>query len=209
MQTRLRARGGDIENARRLGVFGGDVECLQIFVDQFLVGAGFLDRREQDVAALCRRTRAPQHQRRIAAPRPTLEARHDRRSVVLVTGRAATPQAPLRWFDLRPLFAEDDDPQPKKRGPALGVEIQVAELRVSDDRAFSQVRASLESDGLVWQRIGAEGRVGSEGRFALDMSAADKRHRFHLTSLDAGAMLKSLGFYNHRSEEHRLNSSHT
>lgn len=100
-------------------------------------------------------------------------------------------------LDLRPLLADDDDPQPKRRGPALGVEIQVAELRVSDDRSFSQVRASLESDGLVWQRIGAEGRVGSEGRFALDMSAVDKRHRFHLTSLDAGAMLKSLGFYNH------------
>jgi uncharacterized protein YhdP len=100
-------------------------------------------------------------------------------------------------LDLRPLFAADDDPQPKKRGPTLGVEIQVAELRVSDDRALSQVRASLESDGLLWQRIGAEGRMGSEGRFALDMSAADKRHRFHLTSLDAGAMLKSLGFYDH------------
>ncbi len=100
-------------------------------------------------------------------------------------------------LDLRPLFADDDDPQPKKKGPALGVEIQVGELRVSDDRAFSQVRASLESDGLAWQRIGAEGRVGTEGRFALDMSLAEKRHRFHLTSLDAGAMLKSLGFYNH------------
>ncbi len=98
-------------------------------------------------------------------------------------------------LDLRPLFAPDDEPRPKSKGPALGVEIQVAELRLSDDRAFTTVRASLESDGLVWRRIGAEGRVGTEGRFALDMSALEKRHRFHLTSLDAGAMLRALGFY--------------
>ncbi len=100
-------------------------------------------------------------------------------------------------LDLRPLFADDEDPQPKKKGPALGVEMQVAELRISDDRAFTAVRASLESDGLVWRRIGAEGRVGAEGRFALEMSAVDKRHRFHLTSLDAGAMMKAMGFYDH------------
>lgn len=98
-------------------------------------------------------------------------------------------------LDLRPLFAPDDEVRPKSKGPALGVEIQVAELRLSDDRAFTSVRASLESDGTVWRRIGAEGRVGAEGRFALDMSAAEKRHRFHLTSLDAGAMLRALAFY--------------
>jgi hypothetical protein len=100
-------------------------------------------------------------------------------------------------LDLRPLFAVDDEPRPKTKGPALGVEIQTAELRVSDDRAFTSVRASLESDGLVWRRIGAEGRVGAEGRFALDLSAADRLHRFHLTSLDAGAMLRAMGFYDH------------
>ncbi len=98
-------------------------------------------------------------------------------------------------LDLRPLFASDDEPKPKSKGPPLGVEIQVAELRLSDDRAFTTVRASLESDGAVWRRIGAEGRVGAEGRFGLDMSAIGKRHRFHLTSLDAGAMLRALGFY--------------
>ncbi|MSP47902.1 MAG: hypothetical protein EXQ95_01115 [Alphaproteobacteria bacterium] len=98
-------------------------------------------------------------------------------------------------LDVRPLFADDDEPRPKARGPALGVEVQVAELRVSDNRAFAAVRASLESDGLAWRRIGAEGRVGAEGRFTLDMSAADRRHRFHLTSLDAGTMLKAMGFY--------------
>jgi uncharacterized protein YhdP len=100
-------------------------------------------------------------------------------------------------LDLRPLFAENDDPRPKTRGPALAVEIQTAELRVSDDRAFTAVRASLESDGLAWRRIGAEGRVGADGRFALDLSAADKLHRFHLTSLDAGAMMREMGYYDH------------
>ena len=98
-------------------------------------------------------------------------------------------------LDLRPLFAADDEPKPKSKGPSLGVEIKVAELRLSDDRAFTTVRASLESDGAVWRRIGAEGRVGAEGRFALDMSAIEKRHRFHLTSLDASAMLRALGLY--------------
>ncbi|MBM3546962.1 MAG: hypothetical protein FJX54_08410 [Alphaproteobacteria bacterium] len=100
-------------------------------------------------------------------------------------------------LDLRPLFADDDERGPKKKGPALAVEIQVAELRVSDDRAFASVRASLESDGLVWRRIGAEGRVGVDGRFALDLSAADRLHRFHLTSLDAGAMMRAMGYYDH------------
>jgi len=100
-------------------------------------------------------------------------------------------------LDLRPLFADDDERKPKTKGPALAVEFQAAELRVSDDRAFTSVRASLESDGLVWRRIGAEGRVGAEGRFALDLSAADKLHRFHLTSLDAGAMMRAMGYYDH------------
>jgi hypothetical protein len=49
----------------------------------------------------------------------------------------------------------------------------------------------------MWRRIGAEGRVGADGRFALDLSAADRLHRFHLTSLDAGAMLKAMGLYDH------------
>src|SRR6185436_8078783 len=83
----------------------------------------------------------------------------------------------------------------KSKGPSLGVDIQVSELRLSDDRALTTVKAALESDGLTWRRIGAEGRVGAEGRFALDMSAIDRRHRFHLTSLDAGAMLKAIDFY--------------
>lgn len=98
-------------------------------------------------------------------------------------------------LDLRPLFAEDDDAKPKTRGPSLGVEIRVSELRLSDDRALATVKASLESDGSVWRRIASDGRVGAEGLFSLEMSAVEKRHRFHLTSLDAGAMLRALGFY--------------
>jgi len=100
-------------------------------------------------------------------------------------------------LDLRPLFADDEERKPKTRGPALAVEMQAAELRVSDDRAFTSVRASLESDGIVWRRIGAEGLVGADGRFALDLSAADKLHRFHLASLDAGAMMRAMGYYDH------------
>lgn len=100
-------------------------------------------------------------------------------------------------LDLRPLFdSEGQVPQPKKAGPPLAVRMAVEQLRLSDDRAFSAVRASLNSDGTRWQTIGAEGRVGTEGQFALNMTAAaGDRHAFQLTSRDAGAMLRALNFY--------------
>jgi hypothetical protein len=99
-------------------------------------------------------------------------------------------------LDLTPMFADDPEAKPKTKGPALGIDIQVAALRLNEERTFGGIRAVLESDGSIWRTISAQGQVGKEGRFALTLAAAPGgRHRFHLTSADAGAMLRAMRFY--------------
>jgi hypothetical protein len=102
-------------------------------------------------------------------------------------------------LDLRPMFEPDPGAPPPQRGPPLGIDITVASLRLTNERVVGTVRAVLDYDGAVWRSITAYGQVAKDGSFALTLgaaaTAAGPRHKFHLTSAEAGAMLRGLGFY--------------
>src|SRR5256885_7363738 len=62
----LGAGGGDVQEARGLGVLGVGVEVLEVFVGEVLVGAGFLDGGQKQAAG---GDLFPQEERRGAAGR--------------------------------------------------------------------------------------------------------------------------------------------
>src|SRR5216684_2248234 len=74
--------GGDVEEARGLGVLGVGVEVLEVLVGEVLVGAGFLDGGQKQtphtplVRGATRRTThqlLPQEQRRIRSSRSSIQ----------------------------------------------------------------------------------------------------------------------------------------
>ena len=98
-------------------------------------------------------------------------------------------------LDMRPMFEPDPEAPPKQKGPSLGIDLAVGSVRLTNERTVSSVRAALEYDGSIWRSITAYGQVVKDGSFALTMSAAGTpaapRHKFHLTSAEAGTMLRA------------------
>src|SRR5437762_10630639 len=81
VQALLGAGGGDVQEARGLGVLGVGVEVLEVFVGEVLVGAGFLDGGEKQTprTPLVRGANNffPEEKRWVATPWAAVEAGDD------------------------------------------------------------------------------------------------------------------------------------
>src|SRR5438445_9712144 len=75
------AGGGDVQEARGLGVLGVGVEVLEVFVGEVLIGAGFLDggQKQTPRTPLVRRANnfLPKEKRRIGSSRSSIQPRNN------------------------------------------------------------------------------------------------------------------------------------
>ena len=102
-------------------------------------------------------------------------------------------------LDLAPRFAASRPPQPPappppRRGPAWTLAARFATVRLAGGTSLSGLTASGTNDGLAWQRLRLDARIGATGRLEAHIAPAPAAGRsLGLQASDAGALARGLG----------------
>ncbi|MDG2032941.1 MAG: AsmA-like C-terminal domain-containing protein, partial [Rhodospirillales bacterium] len=99
-------------------------------------------------------------------------------------------------LDISAFLDEDDEAaQAEETGPDLHLTLEIGRLEVSDGNFLRNVSGEMRNNGRVWTNVEALATVEGGKSLAINLSPAGGKRLLSIGAEDAGAVLKSLGYY--------------